>query len=137
MAKGGGLKSRRIVIGFAMSVGLYLLCLLLFSFAASKGWIDERGMLVSATIASALASACGTVYITRQGNVGALPAALIAGPLAMSLMLTLGWTFYEKGFRFTDGRWSLIVAALISGLLVGLLPRKKRGKTGRKKYAKR
>ena len=118
---------RTLLEALGLSLGLYVMGILLLSLLLVRGILGEGQMLLVITAVCGLAALAGGVYAVRRApelgafTAGALTALCYAGVLAV-----LGLGVWGKLAIPGEGLWPML-SAVVGGLLGGLLGRHKGG----------
>lgn len=126
---------KQALAAIALSLAVEGVCLLLLSWAGSRGWVDPQHLLPAVIAATVAASAAGSYLLTAK-KWSAVPTGLICG-LATQLILLLAGYLIFGGVELGAGKWSLLMIAFLSAILLNLFAGKRTGKKKRSRKGQR
>lgn len=118
--------------GIFLSLGLYLILQLLLALLLVKAVVPEANCFMVLLALCGLSSLVGGLYCARRSAWGTLSSSLIVTAGFAALLVSVGILGYD-GVTWTGQGGALLLAALIGGILAGLLA----GKRGRRVKHKR
>ena len=114
--------------GSLLSLGIYLLGLLLLTLLVVKGALAEEGMCPAVAALCLLSALAGGALCAHRPVWGPLPSAMLCAVLFAGLLAVVGILCWEEGIAWTGHGGILMLCSLTGGLLAGVL-----GRGGRKK----
>lgn len=118
--------------GLFLSLGIYLLGLLLVTLLVVKGALTEGGMFPAVAALCLLAALTGGTLCARRPVWGPLPSAMMCAVLFAGILAAAGILCWEEGIAWTGHGGILVLCALAGGLLAGVLGGGRRKKKKRR-----
>lgn len=118
--------------GLALSLGVYLLGLLIITVLVVKGALSEESMFPLTAIFCVAAALAGGFLCARHPAWGALPNAMLCAAIFVSVLAGMGLLCWD-GISWTGHGGILILCALGGGMLAGLLGSRRGGRGKRRR----
>ena len=110
---------RTFAWGVLLSVGLYLLLLVLLTLLVVRDVLGEEGAYPAIAVACGVSSLCGAGVCVRNAPVGRLPAAMVSAGGFAAVLAAVGLLCWEEGI--TARGLLLLGCVLAGGLLAGAM----------------
>lgn len=124
------------VRGLALSLGVYLLAVVLLALLLVKGVLPENGGRTAVAAAALLASLSGSLIGARGTPWGRLPGAVLSAAAFAAVLITVGYLGWESGVVWTGEGSVILLCVLAGGVLAGVTGGK-RGRRLKRKGARR
>lgn len=124
------------VTAILIGIGIYLLLQLLLAVLAVKGWLPETALSAAQILCCGLCSLIIGLLSARKLGIGTLTAALISTAVFALLLILIGFLAFDS-VNFIGRGGGLLLAALVGGVLAGLLSSGKRKKAKGKRVLKK
>ncbi|MBD5148590.1 MAG: hypothetical protein HDT19_07430 [Oscillibacter sp.] len=109
-----------VLEGLGLSLGLYLLGILLVTLLAVRGTLSENGLFPAVAVVCGLSALCGGLLCGRRPFCGTLPSALLPAAVFAALLAAVGVLCWDA-VAWTGRGGALLLCALAGGLAAGLI----------------